>query len=193
MTSSVLVVAYERLIDHSLEQRYSHYLTDSQGVYQICGLNPAIMPVKFQQFPSATTWYNGNNLPQPPPLRSVSPAGATYAKLNRGLNDLGACISGKILDINGQEIRSNFMVYDLAGNCFIPGRWVGLTYGYRRARCHYVTCGLAAGTYIVKAIGYMSGESEPVTVGTGEVKTGVNVIVGLRIYLPSLSNKAALL
>ncbi len=162
---------------------------EENGVYQVCNLYPGDYLVSFSQFPSATTWYNHalNSLDAVPV--SVG-TGQVVSNVNGTLDELGACISGRLVPDPALNFSASFRILDASG---LPVYfWVG-NYGASFGGSgsadwdgHFVACGLSAGTYTIRRIGTFPTvyDSDPITVGVGEHKDIGDVIRKMRVYLP---------
>ena len=159
------------------------------GLYLIDNLQPGPYLISFTKFPSATTWYDGQ-ISRGQAQEITVAANGTTANIDGVVEDLGACISGKLLNSAGQGVQTDFELYDAGDNqiYFWNGRF-GTSYvlsGFNDEDGGYVACGLAAGFYSVKTNGAFFGASAPIQVATGQTLSGVNIIVSSRIYLPAI-------
>jgi len=184
---TVYVQAY-RPEDSFYAERDTFIEVADNGVYQIDDLEAGTYLVSFSQFPSATTWYDGETGRGEADLVTVV-TGTTTANIDGTLDALGACISGKIVGGDGQGVRNaGFEVYDAADNRIYF--WEGL-FGTSFTRSGdadedggYVACGLSAGTYTIKLDD--GGQSNPIAVITGQVVSDFDITVMTErpIYLP---------
>lgn len=187
VSGSVHIQAYR--LDESIASRSTSFIDFvDNGIYEISDLESGTYLVSFSKFPSATTWYNGKTSRGTADQVTVT-AGGTTANINGTLNDLGACISGKIQNSQGQGIKeAKFELLD--GNNNVIYFWEGLfgisfvLSGSTDDNGGYVVCGLSAGTYTLQVTGEFVGQSAATTVTAGETETGVNITVVRQLTLP---------
>ena len=170
------------------------------GGYQECGIDPGQYLVSFSVFPSATTWYKDANSSAPSTARATRitiSSNSTITNVNGYLGDLGACISGKFIDVGGQPGSwASYWLFD-EGNITPIGFWNGWygsewdLVGWADGDGGFVACGLSPGSYRIEAGSWQEGKGVafggvgPVVVGAGEHKDiGVVPLSVSTIYLP---------
>jgi 5-hydroxyisourate hydrolase-like protein (transthyretin family) len=167
------------------------------GVYQICHLWPGEYVVSFSKFPSATTWYSDTLFRSGASTVTVT-ANITTPDVNGTLDDLGACISGQVVDVGGRaRPNAGVGVYDADGNPMYV--WQGLwgtsftNYVGVDGDGGFVACGLQPGTYTLRADdGPLYGYKRDVVVSNkGQSVNAGDVVIGRYIYLPLVLNNSS--
>ena len=174
---------------------YCSTLALSGGVYKLCNLEAGDYKVSFSKFPSATTWYSDTLFRSSATTVSVT-ANITTPHVDGNLDDLGGCISGKVVDPGGEPVAGAYVnIYDPDGNRI--SIWVGWwgTYfdGYVDLDDDggFVACGLQPGAYKLCGTQHdwmtgeeMSGCNGPITVAGGESTDAGELVIGHQLYLP---------
>jgi hypothetical protein len=169
--------------------RFDDYIESYEnGMYEICDLVTGDYMVSFMQFPWATTWYSNALSPGDATTVTVAANTTTY-DVDGTLDNLGACISGRVVDVQGQGVSGvDLSVRDATGD---PrpvwwGDWDTRPYGPTTDEDGgFVACGLQPGTYTIEVSGETGSGTAQTTVGIGEAKDVGNVVIAAsRIYLP---------
>jgi hypothetical protein len=139
------------------------------------------------QFPWATTWYSGALSPGDATTVTVQANTTTY-DVDGTLDDLGACISGKVVDSQGQGVSDvDLSVLDATGDPWPLwwGDWGTAPHGPTTDEDGgFVACGLQPGTYTVEAYDDIGSGRAQTTVGRGETKDIGDVVLLKHVYLP---------
>jgi hypothetical protein len=176
----------------------SYIASHENGVYQICDLAVGDYTVSFSRLPSATTWYS-DALSAGAATTVTVQTNTTTDNVDGTLDDLGACISGRVVDGQGEGTDARFQVLDAAGNR-LP-IWYGCGGAAMFAACGdtdwcgartygdggFVACGLQPGTYTVWVHNDAGFGTTQATVGQGETKDVGDIVIVMaanRIYLP---------